>query len=85
MNSKRAKYFITLWEGYSNLFFTGCAMQGLKPLPMSKDFSTRKKKAGSTVFSWFLQIGTHFYEFFNLKKDWFYYFLLQFLWNRTHF
>ena len=55
----------TPW-GYSNYFLTGCAARGLKPLPISKDFSSskkkkkKKKKADLTVFSKFSQIRTHF-------------------------
>ena len=45
--------------GYPTYFLTGCAARGLKPLPISKDFSP-KKIADLTVFSKFSQIGTHF-------------------------
>ena len=45
--------------GYSNYFSTGCAARGLKPLPISKDFSP-SKIADLTVFPKFSQIRTHF-------------------------
>ena len=48
--------FVTLYKrltyprGYSNYFLTGCAAWGLKPLPISKDFSPSKKQLILKVF-----------------------------------
>ena len=54
--------FMMAWKtpgGYSNYFLTGCAARGLKPLPISKDFSP-SKNGWFACFSKFSQIETHF-------------------------
>ena len=43
------------WE-YSNYFLTGCAGRGLKPLPISKDFSPLKKVADLTFSKFYKSV-----------------------------
>ena len=43
--------------GYSNYFLTGCAVQGLKPLPISKRFFSCKRMTDFTVFQNFHKSG----------------------------
>ena len=43
--------------GYSNYFLTGCAARGLKPLPISKDFSTSKNGWFKAFFRNFRKSG----------------------------
>ena len=42
--------------GYSNYFLTGCGARGLKPLPISRDFSPQKTA------------DVPFFFFFNFRK-----------------
>ena len=51
---------VTPTGGYSNYFLTGRAARGLKPLPISKDFSPSKNGWFKAFLSKFAQIGTHF-------------------------
>ena len=43
--------------GYSNYFLTGCAARGLKPLPISKDFSPSKNGWFKAFFRNFRKSG----------------------------
>ena len=66
--------------GYSNYFLTGCAARGLKPLPISKDFSPSKNgwfKAFFEIFAnrdpflrIFLPQNGWFYNFFAIFAKW---------------
>ena len=64
--------------GYSNYLLTGCAAQGLKPLPISKDFSPSK----NSWFNGFFEIFANqdpFLRVFYLKMGWFYNFFAIFV------
>ena len=65
-------------RGTQNLFLTGCAAQSLKPLPISKGFST----SNDSWFYYFLAIFANWdpWRVFNLNSYWlndFFPFLLQ--------
>ena len=59
--------------GYSNYFLTGCAAQGLKPLPISKDFSPSKNGWFKAFFRNFRNWDP-FLRVFLPQNGWFYIF-----------
>ena len=67
--------------GYSNYFLTGCAAWGLKPLPISKDFSPSKNGWFKAFFEIFANRDP-FLRVFLPQNGWFYHFFAIFAkWN----
>ena len=64
---------------YSNYFLTGCAARGLKPLPISKDFSPSKNGWFKAVFfEIFANRDPFLRVFLRPQNGWFYHFLAIF-------
>ena len=63
--------------GYSNYFLMGCAARGLKPIPISKDFSLSKKRL---ILRFFFEIFINWDPFLRgfLPQKWL---ILQFYHN----
>ena len=63
--------------GYSNYFLMGCAARGLKPLPISKDFSPSKNGWFKAFFRIFANRDP-FLRVFLPQNGWFYHFFVIF-------
>ena len=69
-------------RGYSNYFWQGVQLQGLKPLPISKDLLPRKQLIWLSFLN-FCKLGPISMGFYTSKMTDF--FFLIFLWNRACF